>query len=130
MHELSIARALLGRVELHATADQTVLSVRVRIGPMKAVEPQSLLLAWRAATDGTRFDGTRLDFELLPWRMHCPVCGRTWEGGDWCEPCGCGCQQVQVDGSDDLVLLSITCDESPHQREPDESTHDREERQS
>ena len=111
MHEFSIAQALLARIEQHAPAGRTVLSVRVRIGPVKAIDPEALLWAWRAATEGTRFDGTRLDFELPPWRMLCPVCGRDWRGDNWFEPCACGCMDVRVEGGDELLLLSITVDD-------------------
>lgn len=111
MHELSIAHALIGLTREHVPDLAQVRSVRVRVGPMQAIEPEAMRFAWDAATDGTPYQGARLVLDYLPWSLHCRSCGRHWEGPDWPVECACGSADVDPVGSDELTLLSIDVDD-------------------
>ncbi len=112
MHEISIARALFGLVCQHAPNDATVRRVNVRVGPLRAIEPDALQWAWKAITKDTKFGRSTLQLESLPWRLRCPACGRRWESGNPMEACPCGHPNPRPAGDDELTLLSLEVDQS------------------
>ncbi len=112
MHEISIARALFGLVCQHAPNDVTVRRVNVRVGPLRAIEPEALQWAWKAVAKDTKFGRSTLQLELLPWRLRCPACGRRWESGNPMEACPCGHPSPRPAGDDELTLLSLEVDQS------------------
>ena len=107
MHELSIARMLIRMIQRHAPADAVVRGVRVEAGPMRAIEPEAMRLAWRAATADTPLHGAALDLCTLPFDLTCPACGRRWSADDLFETCACGCDRPRARGGDELILVSI-----------------------
>ncbi len=111
MHELSIAAALLNQLERHAPADAVVRTAHVTAGPLRALEPESMQMAWRAVTQQTRFDGVHLDLKLIPWRLHCTTCDRRWQSDDPLAACTCGNNAIETRGSGELVLYSIDVDD-------------------
>jgi hydrogenase nickel incorporation protein HypA/HybF len=118
MHEMSIAAALIDLTREHVPSDARVRVVRVRVGPMQAIEPEAMTFAWEAATSGTAMDGAELTLTCVPWSLHCRACDRRWEGGDWPVTCACGSADVDPTGSDDLTLLSIEIDDPDDQDPP------------
>lgn len=107
MHELSIAQALLDQIEHHVPAAATLSCARVRAGAMQAIEPDAMQWAWRAATDGGRFDGATLELTIEPFTLLCPACQRRWASDDLFEPCTCGHPRPQSVGDDGLTLMSL-----------------------
>ncbi len=108
MHEYSIVRALLQRVEeearaRHATA---VHRLTVRIGELSAVEPELLSTAFAAYRDGTVCRDAGLDLERVPARWVCRSCSRPMERGAVlrCERCGA---PGRLEAGDEIVLASI-----------------------
>jgi hydrogenase nickel incorporation protein HypA/HybF len=76
MHELSIAMSILEAVE-EETANRdygNIHAIRVRIGALSGVVPESLLSAYKMASENTRFAQTRLLIEAVPIRILCAVC--------------------------------------------------------
>jgi hydrogenase nickel incorporation protein HypA/HybF len=112
MHELSIARSLVGLVLENVPTDTSVRRVRVRIGPLQAVDADAMRLAWRAATEGTRLEGAKLSLTYVPWVLCCRECGRGWSSESWSDPCTCGSCRVDPVGGDELILESIDVDET------------------
>lgn len=112
MHEFSIAQALIGLTREHVPDLARVRSVRVRVGPMQAIEPEAMRFAWEASTEGTGYEGAKLLLEFVPWALHCRACDRRWEGPDWPQLCTCGSGDVDPAGSDELTLLSIEVDDT------------------
>jgi len=116
MHEFSIALALKELVAQRAPPGLVVRSVSVRAGAMRAIEPEAMRWAWRAAVQGTALDGSQLRLTNLPWSLRCGGCGRTWQAADPSQPCACGHASVypSEDSSDDeLTLVSIEVDDPP-----------------
>ncbi len=111
MHELSIATVLLELVNEHTPEGATVKKVHVRAGPLRAIEPDAMELAWTAATDSTPCAASTLELEVIPWDLHCPDCDRRWQSDDPYEPCTCGCAYCRPSGNNDLLLMSIDVDE-------------------
>ena len=112
MHELSIAKALVGLVQQHAPPGETVCAVQVTAGPLRAIEPQALQMAWQVATEPTAFQGAQLNLNLLLWDLHCFACGRQWQSDDLATKCSCGSTDVQPRGSDVLTLDAIEVEAS------------------
>jgi hydrogenase nickel incorporation protein HypA/HybF len=88
MHELSIAASIVESVteSMAAYPGAHVVEVRLKVGALSAVVPDSLEFCWGIAVEGTRLEGARLAVDLLPVVVHC-------------EPCG---QDVQLDGVQSL----------------------------
>ncbi len=113
MHELSIAQALAELVRQHRPAGVPVLQVQVQAGPMQAVQPDALELAWKAVTQGTDLAQCRVCVETPPWRLRCPECGRQWNSDELESTCACGQSTAYPVGGDELLLLSMEVGDLP-----------------
>ena len=67
MHELSIATSLYEQVKRHTPPGATVTSIRLRIGPMQGIEPDSLRFGWEAVCQEENANVPELMLEMLPW---------------------------------------------------------------
>lgn len=81
MHELSICEGLLktalaelGRQDPGAR----LLKVRVAVGALRQVVPESLTFAYEALSAGTRAEGSTLEIVQVPITARCRKCA--WEG--------------------------------------------------
>lgn len=112
MHELSIARHLLGLIRRHTPAGAVVSRVRVEAGPLRAIDPDALQWAWRASIPDTDCRAATLELKLLPWRWRCPACEHQWDSRDYPSRCQCGCEQAALRGGDELTVISLDVDET------------------
>lgn len=102
MHEYSIVRALLDRVEAEARARgaMRVHKVQVRVGDLSGVDPGLLATAFETCRDLTICRGA--SFEVVPEgvRWACRGCGREVTAGDvlQCAVCGEPARLVSGDG--------------------------------
>lgn len=78
MHELSIASAIVATVERHARG-RTVRSVRVRVGRLRQVVPDSLEFCFGMVARESVCEGARLELEVVPAVLRCAGCGHEWE---------------------------------------------------
>ena len=77
MHEMSIAQSLIDilREEMTRQRADVLKSVRLRIGEMSAIVPDSLSFCFEIAAKGSNMEGARLDMEIIPLRGICRDCG-------------------------------------------------------
>lgn len=78
MHELSIATRLVElATEAVRAADEhrAIEGVRIRVGAISGVVTEALEFCWEVAAEGTPCEGSRLEIESVPARVHCPSCG-------------------------------------------------------
>jgi hydrogenase nickel incorporation protein HypA/HybF len=81
MHELSIVTSIVETVTetLNTLPDSSrgarVLEVRLRVGALASVIPESLEFCYGIASEGTPLEGSRLVVNVLPVVMHCAACG-------------------------------------------------------
>ena len=81
MHELSIVTSIVETVTetLAALPDSSrgarVLEVRLRVGALASVIPESLEFCWGIVSEGTPLEGSRLAVNVLPVVVHCAPCG-------------------------------------------------------
>jgi hydrogenase nickel incorporation protein HypA/HybF len=76
MHEMSIAQSILEVVKEHAGKNEhRVRTIRLRIGEMAGVVPESLRFCFEVASEGTRAQGAELLIDEVPIRCRCSRCG-------------------------------------------------------
>jgi len=74
MHEIAVCEAIAGTVRERAR-DRSPASVRVRIGHLRQVVPDSLLFSWEMVTAGTDLEGCALVVDYVPAVVVCADCG-------------------------------------------------------
>jgi hydrogenase nickel incorporation protein HypA/HybF len=101
MHELSIVTSIVETVTESLTAypGARVLEVRLRVGALASVIPESLEFCYGIASDGTPLEGSRLVVNLLPVVVHCESCGQDAElqgvQSFRCPRCGEPCSEMR-----------------------------------
>lgn len=88
------------------------MSVELRIGPLRGIEPEALRMCWDAVTHETPLSGAVLEVESLPWSITCDACGRSWPSDVPFVSCACGSDSPRPSGGDELDLVAITVDET------------------
>ncbi|OBH14023.1 hydrogenase maturation nickel metallochaperone HypA [Mycobacterium sp. E1747] len=110
MHELSLCHAIAGVVKPHA-AGRHVDVVRVQIGALRQVVPDSLEFCWSLVCqhlDENMVD-TALELELVPAEVCCRACGQRSEiVSRWsvcCPECASG--DVEVLRGNEFLVTSV-----------------------
>lgn len=109
MHELGLCDGIVEAV-LRRAAGRRVSAARVRIGG-HPVDPEVMEQGFALAAMGTPAEGAALDVVSEPSTVHCRGCGSRAPVADHlalvaCR--ACGGVDVEVVGSDEAVLESIT----------------------
>ncbi len=113
MHELSISSAVLESVLRHAAGRQ-VSGVKLRVGHLRQVVPDSLAFYWEIVTRDSVCEGSVLEQEIVPGRLACTPCGREREIDMPIFRCPtCGGSEVGVAAGDELEVESIEVEEEP-----------------
>ncbi len=90
MHELSLCQAIAEVVKSHA-AGRHVELVRVRIGTLRQVVPESLSFCWTLVRDSEGMPDAELELECVIAEVRCRVCGSqsqiTSAWSIWCPKC-------------------------------------------
>lgn len=126
MHELSIAQSILTIAEEHlpAAAGARVRAVRVKIGELAGVVPDSLEFCFSAIIPGTPLEGARLEIEHVLARARCPSCGTVAPVDGLAYLCpGCGAMGLQLVQGDELRVTEIEIDDQQGEQ-PDERRND------
>jgi hydrogenase nickel incorporation protein HypA/HybF len=112
LHELGVANEILdvALAEADRHAAKKVTSILLRVGVLRAIEPEHLSFLFSHLAHGTAADGARLEIREEPVRVECPACGVVesrylpWE----CPRCrGVG---VVATGGDSLEIVSLEID--------------------
>jgi hydrogenase nickel incorporation protein HypA/HybF len=74
MHELSITQNIIEIVTQQAHG-QPVLRLRLVIGQLSAILPDSIRFCFEACTPGTVLEGAILEIDEIPGRGQCRHCG-------------------------------------------------------
>ncbi len=74
MHELSLCQAIAGVVKPHA-AGRRVDVVRVQVGALRQVVPESLSFCWTLVREHEDMAEAELELELVPAEVACRGCG-------------------------------------------------------
>jgi len=105
VHEYSIVRALLDRVEQEARAHgaDSVVSIRLAIGTLSGVEPPLLASAFELARTGTCAEGATLELRTIDPRWVCRDCAREIPTGDALRCSACGAP-ARLAAGDEMIL--------------------------
>ena len=106
MHEMAITQSVVDAVCEHA-AGRRVHSVKLEVGQLCAVVPDSMRFCFELATQGTVADGAVLDVDVRPGAARCRACQREFELHDPILLCPCGSADVDVLAGRDLRILSM-----------------------
>jgi hydrogenase nickel incorporation protein HypA/HybF len=90
VHELSLCQAIAGVAKSHA-AGRHVERVRVRIGALRQVVPESLSFCWTLLRDAEGMPDAELEVEHVAAEVSCRACGTrsaiTSQWSVWCPQC-------------------------------------------
>lgn len=115
MHEMSIAENLLEIIERHAPTNGAarVKVIRLRIGEMTAVVPESLRFCFEVASEGTVAHGAELRIEPVPIVSHCHDCRADFEVGGYVFICpNCGSPKVELVSGNELDVVELELEET------------------
>lgn len=113
MHELGIAQEILdvAVAEARRHAAKKVTSVRLRVGVLRAVEPENLFFLFEHLSRGTPAEGALLEIEEERLRVDCPACGVS-EANSFTFACPrCREPGISVSGGESLSILSLEIDD-------------------
>lgn len=110
MHEMSIAQSLIDIIhEEMAKHHVSVLrSVKVKIGKLSAIVPDSLSFCFDIMVQGSDLDGARLLIEIVPLEGRCKDCGNAFEVKEYVFVCpSCGGGNIETLRGQDLSIVEM-----------------------
>lgn len=115
MHEFSLIENILRTVEETAQREhlRTVTSVKLVVGRMRQIVPETMRFAFEAASKGTVAEGAALHMEFVPIRMRCGACGHEFEVDDRVFVCPqCGDTDLELKKGMELLIESMEGEDS------------------
>lgn len=106
MHEMAITKSIVETVCEHA-AGRRVHSVRIEMGALCALLPDSVRFCFGLATEGTVAEGARLELDVKPGSARCRSCGDGFALDELMQRCRCGSPDVEVLAGTDLTIISM-----------------------
>ncbi len=113
MHEMTIAQSLVEIIqeEMAKHNASTLKSVRLHIGTLTAIVPDSLSFCFEVITTGTPLEGARLIMETIPIRGECKSCGSDFEVLDYVFVCPkCDSPDIETTSGHDLSIVEMEVD--------------------
>ncbi|MCX7727185.1 MAG: hydrogenase maturation nickel metallochaperone HypA [Chitinispirillaceae bacterium] len=110
MHELSIAEELINIINQTAKANKLsrVAKVKLRIGEMRGIVPESLVFAFEVIGKGSVAEGTAIDIVTIKTKALCNKCKKEFEVEDYNFICPvCGSMDVVVIEGKELIIDSL-----------------------
>lgn len=106
MHELSICAAIARIVEEHA-AGQPVEIVRIDVGHLRQVVPETLRYSWELVVADTPLAGSVLEVNHIPLVVRCATCGESTTLDQPVLRCACGSTDVTLTSGEELLVRSL-----------------------
>lgn len=112
MHELGVANEILdvALAEADRHAAEKVTSILLRVGVLRAIEPEHLSFLFSHLAHGTLADGARLEIREEPVRVECAACGVSEAQTIPWECPRCRGSAIVVTGGDSLEIVSLEID--------------------
>ena len=115
MHELSIADALLERVQQEAArrSGVRVTRVGVRVGELSGVNIDALAFGFETLVRSTPWESLALDIEYCPRLQRCQSCGHEFPAPDSATRCPrCGAANTECIGGEELDLAYLEVEDA------------------
>jgi hydrogenase nickel incorporation protein HypA/HybF len=106
MHELSITQSVVDTI-VERMAGATVRCVRLEIGKLSGVVPDSVRFCFDVISAGTPLAGATLDIVEPPGFARCRDCGEEFQLNDMIMLCPCGSANVRVLTGQQLRIKSV-----------------------
>jgi hydrogenase nickel incorporation protein HypA/HybF len=107
MHELSICASVATIVTEHA-AGRPVEAVRLDVGHLRQVVPETLRYSWDIVVAGTPLDGAALEINHIPAVLACRACGASTTIDVPVLRCGtCNSLEVDLTSGEELLVRSL-----------------------
>ena len=110
MHEMSIAKSLINIIHEEMTKNNVGIlrTVRLNVGEMAAVVPESLRFCFSVLTAETALEGVRLIMDIVPLKGCCQDCEGIFQIENFCFICPiCGSSQVETIAGKDLSIIEM-----------------------
>ncbi|MBO8126658.1 MAG: hydrogenase maturation nickel metallochaperone HypA [Firmicutes bacterium] len=114
MHELSIAMSLMEIIEEECRKNQVkkVRKVKVVVGEMAGIVPDSLKFSFEVVSQDTVADGAELELEVRPVTALCQDCSEEFVVEEFRFRCPkCGSRNAKRLGGDELYIDYIETDD-------------------
>lgn len=106
MHELAITQSMVETVA-ERTAGARVTLVRLEIGKLSGVVPDSVAFCFDLVADGTPLQGARLEILEPAGRARCRTCTTEFALDQLVLLCACGSADVEVLAGKELAIRSV-----------------------
>jgi hydrogenase nickel incorporation protein HypA/HybF len=110
MHELSVVQNIVEIIQEHIPQSEweRVKVVRLKIGTVAGVVPESLEFSFQAITAESLLSHARLEIESIPFRIHCNTCDTTLENEAGIALCSiCGSPDTKILSGSELHITEI-----------------------
>ena len=107
MHELAVAEGLVDAVTERLPGTK-ISEVRLEIGALSGVVPDSLRFCFDLATEGTGLAGARLEITEPPAQCRCRTCGSEFQPDSPIVLCPCGSPDAAVLSGEQLKIVSVS----------------------
>jgi hydrogenase nickel incorporation protein HypA/HybF len=106
MHEISLVQSIFRTLEEQFPEKMdNLLRVKIKAGLLSNVQPLLMQSAWDAVLEcDPRYEGIKLDMEVLPVLIECEKCGKVSQVDDYVFICSCGepCRNI-IQGQELLI---------------------------
>jgi hydrogenase nickel incorporation protein HypA/HybF len=106
MHELALCEGALS-VALEAAGGHKIARVKVRVGQLQRVLPQSWDMCWQMVTMDTQAKDSRSQLVDVPARVLCRSCGVEGPPASPLDCGSCGSHSVLVVAGDDIIVEEV-----------------------
>jgi hydrogenase nickel incorporation protein HypA/HybF len=110
MHEMSIAQSLIDiiRQEMIKHNATALKNVRLNIGQLTAIVPDSLSFCFDVITSGTEMEGAKLIMDIIPLQGKCNSCGETFQIQDYVFECPhCNSAAIETISGQELSIVEM-----------------------
>jgi len=107
VHELAIAESVIDTVTERLPGAK-VTCVRLEIGALSGVVPDSIRFCFDLATEGTGLAGAELKITEPPAQCRCRACGGEFQPDSPIVLCPCGSPDVAVLSGEQLKIVSVS----------------------
>ena len=110
MHEMSIAQSLLEiiREEMAKNDAKVLRSVRLHIGQLTAIVPESLSFCFEVMTAGTDLEGAKLIMEIIPLVGYCENCKKEFPIENYAFECPfCRSTEIKTISGEELSIVEM-----------------------
>ena len=106
MHELAITESVVDAI-VDKVGDGPVTGIRLEIGKLSGVVPDSVRFCFDVICAGTTLEGATLDIVEPPGLAHCRDCREGFQLNDMIMLCPCGSANVRVLAGQQLRIKSV-----------------------